>query len=48
MARRRGMQADPGNVEVDDRGLVYIVDRAGTGAHVLELTGDAKKIANLP
>jgi len=32
------------NVEVDDRGLVYIVDRANTGLHILELTGDAKKI----
>lgn len=32
------------NVEVDERGLVYIVDRAGTGIHILELTGDAKKI----
>jgi len=36
------------NVDVDDRGFIYIVDRAGTGAHILELTGDAKKIANLP
>jgi hypothetical protein len=26
------------NVEMDDRGYVYIVDRAGTGMHVLELT----------
>ena len=32
------------NVEMDERGLVYIVDRAGTGVHILELTGDAKKI----
>lgn len=32
------------NVEMDERGLVYIVDRAGTGFHILELTGDAKKI----
>jgi hypothetical protein len=35
------------NVEVDDRGFIYIVDRAGTGAHILELTGDARKIAEL-
>ncbi len=34
------------NVEVDDRGYVYIVDRANTGMHILELTGDARKIAN--
>ncbi len=31
------------NAETDDRGLVYIVDRAGTGTHILELTGSAKK-----
>lgn len=34
------------NVEVDDRGLIYIVDRAGTGMHILELTGPARKIAD--
>jgi hypothetical protein len=33
------------NVEVDDRGYVYIADRANTGLHVLELTGDARKAA---
>ena len=32
------------NVEVDDRGLIYIVDRANTGMHILELSGDARKI----
>jgi hypothetical protein len=36
------------NVELDDRGYIYIVDRANTGMHILELTGDAKKAANLP
>ena len=36
------------NVEVDDRGYIYIVDRANTGMHILELTGDAQKVANLP
>lgn len=36
------------NVDVDDRGYVYIVDRAGTGLHILELSGDARKIANWP
>ncbi len=35
------------NVETDDRGYVYIVDRAGTGMHVLELTGDARAVAGL-
>ncbi|HLX22553.1 MAG TPA: hypothetical protein VKR38_04330 [Usitatibacter sp.] len=34
------------NVEVDDRGYVYIVDRANTGLHILELTGEARKAAN--
>ena len=34
------------NVEVDDRGYIYIVDRAGAGMHILELTGEARKIAN--
>jgi hypothetical protein len=32
------------NVEVDDRGYIYIVDRANTGMHILELSGDARKI----
>lgn len=32
------------NVEVDERGYIYIVDRAGTGMHILELTGKAKAI----
>jgi hypothetical protein len=36
------------NVEVDDRGLIYIVDRANTGMHILELTGDARSVANFP
>jgi len=33
------------NVEVDDRGYIYIVDRANTGLHILQLTGDARRIA---
>ncbi len=36
------------NVEVDDRGLIYIVDRADTGMHILELTGEARGVANFP
>lgn len=32
------------NVEVDDRGFIYLVDRANTGLHIVELTGDARKI----
>jgi hypothetical protein len=33
------------NVEVDDRGYIYIVDRANTGMHILQLTGAAREIA---
>jgi hypothetical protein len=36
------------NVETDARGYVYIVDRANTGLHVLELTGPARAAAGLP
>ena len=36
------------NVETDERGYVYIVDRANTGMHILELTGEARAIAGLP
>ena len=36
------------NVETDDRGYIYIVDRANTGMHILELTGEARKAAGLP
>ncbi len=32
------------NVDTDERGFIYIVDRANTGLHILELEGDAKKI----
>jgi hypothetical protein len=35
------------NVETDDRGYIYIVDRANTGLHILELTGDARALAGL-
>jgi hypothetical protein len=36
------------NVEVDDRGYVYIVDRANTGLHILRLTGEARDLMNMP
>ncbi|MPZ59914.1 MAG: hypothetical protein GEU93_01190 [Propionibacteriales bacterium] len=36
------------NVEVDDRGFVYIADRAGTGMHVLYPTGELRRMTNLP
>jgi hypothetical protein len=34
------------NVEVDDRGYIYIVDRANTGMHILEVTGAARAAAD--
>jgi hypothetical protein len=34
------------NVEVDDRGYIYAVDRANTGMHILELTGEARQAAD--
>ena len=33
------------NVETDDRGYIYIVDRANTGMHILKLTGEAGTVA---
>ena len=36
------------NVETDDRGYIYVVDRANTGMHILELTGEARAAAELP
>jgi hypothetical protein len=35
------------NLETDDRGYIYVVDRANTGMHILELTGEARAIAGL-
>jgi hypothetical protein len=34
------------NVDVDDRGYIYIVDRNDTGLHILELAGAARKVAD--
>ena len=34
------------NVDVDDRGYVYLADRADTGLHIVELTGSARAVAN--
>ena len=34
------------NLETDERGYVYIVDRANSGLHILQLTGEARKVAN--
>jgi len=35
------------NVETDDRGYIYVVDRANTGMHILELTPEAKKAVGI-
>jgi hypothetical protein len=35
------------NVETDERGFIYIVDRANTGMHILELSGPARQVAGL-
>ncbi|MEO8203814.1 MAG: hypothetical protein ABI630_08125 [Betaproteobacteria bacterium] len=40
--------ANTNNVEVDERGYIYIVDRGGLGMHILNLTGSARAVANLP
>ncbi len=39
------VQIQINNVEVDNRGLIYAVDRADTGLFILELTGDARALA---
>jgi len=43
-ASRRAIQTN--NVEVDERGYIYSVDRANTGLLILELTGPARAIAD--
>jgi hypothetical protein len=35
------------NAETDERGYIYLVDRANTGLHILELTGEPRSIAGL-
>jgi len=39
-----GAVAQTNNVEIDDRGYIYLVDRAGAGMHIVKLTGDAARI----
>jgi len=41
-----GRTVNTNNVEVDDRGYIYIVDRHGLGLHVLQLAGVARQAAN--
>jgi hypothetical protein len=36
------------NVEVDERGYIYLADRADTGLHIVELTGEARQIIDDP
>jgi hypothetical protein len=36
------------NVDLDDRGLIYLADRSDTGLHIVELTGAARSIARKP
>ena len=47
-AERCKVAIQSNNVEVDERGYVYVVDRANTGMHVLELSGAARRVANYP
>jgi hypothetical protein len=34
-------------VETDDRGYIYVVDRANTGLHILEVAGEARAVAGM-
>lgn len=34
------------NTQASTRGFIYIVDRADTGMHILELTGSAREVAD--
>ncbi len=45
-AERCKVAIQTNNVDVDDRGYIYIVDRANTGMHILELTGEARGAAH--
>jgi hypothetical protein len=42
--RRCKVAIQTNNVEVDERGLIYLADRANTGLHIVRLTGDAARI----
>jgi len=44
-ARQCDRAIQTNNVNLDDRGYIYALDRASTGLHVLELTGAARAIA---
>jgi len=38
--------SDVNNIEVDDRGYIYTVDGYGGGLHILQLTGEARQVAD--
>ena len=40
--------ANTNNVEVDERGYIYMADRGSLGLHILEPTGALRAIAKLP
>jgi hypothetical protein len=42
--RRCKVAIQTNNVEADERGFVYLADRANTGLHIVKLTGEAAKI----
>jgi hypothetical protein len=44
-AERCKVAIQTNNLEVDDRGYIYIVDRSNTGMHILQVTGAARAIA---
>ena len=44
-ARQCDRAIQTNNVNLDDRGYIYALDRASTGLHVLELTGAARAVA---
>jgi hypothetical protein len=46
-ARQCDRAIQTNNVNLDDRGYIYALDRSSTGLHVLELTGAARAIAGL-
>jgi hypothetical protein len=43
-ARRCKVAIQTDNVEADERGFVYLADRANTGLHIVKLTGAASRI----
>jgi hypothetical protein len=47
-AQRCKVAIQTNNVDVDDRGYIYAVDRANTGMVILQLSGEARAVANLP